>query len=451
MRRVVLALSLLLAPLARAAAQPVQGQLVPDTDIAGPTLTFDWPAVRIGIASYEAGPTGVTVFHFPARAAAAVDVRGGAPGTVNTDALRLAYPTRFTDAIVFAGGSGYGEEAITAVAAGLKQDGLRGTRFDDMAIVSGAAIYDFLGHRMSEIYPDHRLGLAALHAERAGVFPLGAQGAGRMAMQGGAFGCAAHSGQGGAFRQIGALKIAAFTVVNASGAVTDRAGRPASCHRDPAWGDVETTAELIRHAVPYEDAAPAGPTHNTTLSLVLTNRRLSPAALQRLAVQVHTSMARGIQPFSTFDDGDTLFAASTGETDRVPDEPDAFALNEIAAEVMWDAILASVPADPPARFGPDIAPTQGQLDALAGRYQVAPNAVLRFARDGDRLTVRMQGYRYFDVDQRARPLHASSERALHLESRTSTRFAFTLGADGRAASVTVNPGRWEETGTRIGD
>jgi len=61
----------------------------------------------------------------------------------------------------------------------------------------GAIIYDFGGRRFNEIYPDKRLAQAALHALRPGVFPLGAQGAGRMAMQGSYFGCDAHSGQGG--------------------------------------------------------------------------------------------------------------------------------------------------------------------------------------------------------------------------------------------------------------
>jgi L-aminopeptidase/D-esterase-like protein len=161
----------------------------------------------------------------------AVDVRGGAAGTVNTDMLRLGYGRPFTDAVVFSGGSAYGEETITAVATGLKDDGIRSGDFLEVAAVPGAIIYDFGGRRFNEVYPDKRLAQAALHALRPGVFPLGAQGAGRMAMQGSYFGCNAHSGQGGAFRRIGATKIAAFTVVNAAGAVTDRNGQLVACNR----------------------------------------------------------------------------------------------------------------------------------------------------------------------------------------------------------------------------
>jgi L-aminopeptidase/D-esterase-like protein len=84
---------------------------------------------------------------------------------------------------VFSGGSTYSEEAITAVETGLKDDGVRSGKWTDIALVAGAIIYDFNpGLRFNEIYPDKRLAQAALHALRR-VFPLGAQGAGRMAMQ----------------------------------------------------------------------------------------------------------------------------------------------------------------------------------------------------------------------------------------------------------------------------
>src|SRR5258708_30757126 len=92
-----------------------QSSLVPNTGINGPVLTFDWPAIEIGVGSYEDGPTGVTVIRFPKRASVAVDVRGGGPGTVHTDLLRLGYSRPFTEPIVFSGVSAYGEENITDV------------------------------------------------------------------------------------------------------------------------------------------------------------------------------------------------------------------------------------------------------------------------------------------------------------------------------------------------
>jgi L-aminopeptidase/D-esterase-like protein len=359
------------------AAAADQNGLVANTAIEGPALTFDWPAIEVGVGSYEEGPTGVTVIRFPKRVSMMVDVRGGAPGTVNTDILRLGYSRPFGDAIVFSGGSAYGEETITAVATGLKDDGVRSGDFTDVAIVPGAIIYDFGGRRFNEIYPDKRLAQAALRAVRPGVFPLGAQGAGRMAMQGGYFGCNAHSGQGGAFRQVGAVKIAAFVVVNAYGAVTDRAGRLVACNRPKSWGNLTATSELLRNLPQSLNAnwdaaavAPdAGGTRNTTISLIVTNQKLDTASLQRMAVQVHTSMARAIQPFSTSEDGDTLFAASTQEIDG---ELRPVTLTTIASEVMWDAVLASVPdnatSSPPAEK-PAATVSGEKLAAYAGTYE----------------------------------------------------------------------------------
>lgn len=331
------------------AAHADQSNLVPDTTLNGPALKFDWPAIEVGIGSYEEGPTGVTIIRFPKRASVAVDVRGGFPGTVNTDGLRLAYGFPFTDAIVFSGGSGYGEEAVTAVMTGLKDSARPG----QVAVATGAVINDFGPRRLNDIYSDKRLAHAALEAVRPGIFPLGAQGAGRMAMQGGYFGCDAHSGQGAAFRQIGNVKVAAFTLVNSSGVLTDRDGRLVACNKSKSWGALTRTAELLQNLpasigadwkFTTADPAPeAGLTRNTVLSLIVTNQKLDYASLQRLAIQVHTSMARAIQPFQTQFNGDTLFAASTQEIDGKDLSP--LNLTAIAGEVMWDAVLASVPEE----------------------------------------------------------------------------------------------------------
>ena len=82
--------------------------LQPRTAFNGPALVFDFDSILIGTAEYEEGPTGTTVFAFPKKAAVAIDVRGGGPGTTGSDILRLGYETPFVDAIVFAGGSEYG-------------------------------------------------------------------------------------------------------------------------------------------------------------------------------------------------------------------------------------------------------------------------------------------------------------------------------------------------------
>jgi L-aminopeptidase/D-esterase-like protein len=460
LRPIRLAVLMVAALLATRAVGAPQDGLVPVTDVRGPVLQFDWPDIQIGIGSYEDGPTGLTIIRFMHRAGVVVDSRGGAPGTVNTDLLRLGYDAPRMDAIVFSGGSYYGEEAITATMTGLKDAGLRNGTPDYLANAAGAIIYDFGGRRLNDIYPDKKLAQATLHALRPGVFPLGAQGAGRMAMQGGFFGCLAHSGQGAAFRELNGVKIAAFVVVNAFGSVVDRQGNIVSCHPARSWGSqslggVPKIAELMTRVplsrrpdwVPERDA----PTHrNTTVSLIVTNAKLGYAELQRLAIQVHTSMARGIQPFSTFDDGDTLFAASTGD---VPATGIAqLDLDTLAGETMWDAILASVPQDP--AFDPPraLAVPPEQLRAYVGTYQFGPHVRLQvIEQDGA-----LRGMALEDPVFEFRPgalvrMHAESATEFYVDRRYHTRLSFVAGPDGKATGVTLNPGRWAQEGKRLPD
>ena len=91
--------------------------LTPVTEFDGPSLQFDFPALQIGVAEYAEGPTGCTVFYFPVGAMAAVDIRGGAPGTFMADDEIV-----FRHAFCFAGGSLYGLEASAGVAAELACD-----------------------------------------------------------------------------------------------------------------------------------------------------------------------------------------------------------------------------------------------------------------------------------------------------------------------------------------
>lgn len=123
-------------------------ELKPVTEFDGPALSFDFPAFQVGVAEYAEGPTGCTVFHFSAGVMAAVDIRGGAPGTFMTDDDIV-----FRQAFCFAGGSLYGLEASAGVAAELFAMRDYSTAFQDIALVSGAIVYDF-GPRRNAVYPD---------------------------------------------------------------------------------------------------------------------------------------------------------------------------------------------------------------------------------------------------------------------------------------------------------
>jgi L-aminopeptidase/D-esterase-like protein len=306
-------------------------KLVPRTAFGCPELNVDFPGLRIGVAEYEEGPTGCTVFQLPpGGAACAIDVRGGSSGTIGNT-------YEWTHAICFAGGSLYGLEAACGVAAELKA--MRGDTvgWDEIELVFGAIIYDF-GRRENAIYPDRELGRAALRASREGVFPLGARGAGRSATVGKTFSFeeGETSGQGGAFRMIGDTSIAVFTVVNAFGAVVDRQGAVVRGHLT-AEGTRTPLVEALESRLPRE--APG----NTTLTAVITNQQLDSRSLRQLAAQVHASLARSIQPFHALVDGDVLCAVTTNEVEN--EKLAATSLGVVASELAWDAVLASVPAD----------------------------------------------------------------------------------------------------------
>jgi L-aminopeptidase/D-esterase-like protein len=304
--------------------------LEPRTSFEERLLAFDFPGMQVGVAEYEAGPTGCTVFYFPAGAATSIDIRGGSVGTIGN--------YEWNHAICLAGGSLYGLEAATGVAAELFATRGYATDFTKIALVSGAIIYDY-GPRDNAIYPDKRLGQAAIHAARAGVFPIGRHGAGCSASVGKYLESTQSelSGQGGAFRQIGVTKLAAFSVVNAMGAIVNRQGIVVRGHLDPRTGKRYLSGEdLERNCAHPEGSTP--PQGNTTLTVVVTNQKISGMAFRQLARQVHTSMARAIQPFQTIWDGDTLFAVTTNEVENPG--LNEVALSVAASETVWDAVLS---------------------------------------------------------------------------------------------------------------
>ena len=291
-------------------------------------LRFDFPGLRVGVAEYEDGPTGCTVFHLPpGGAACSVDIRGGSPGTIGN--------YEWAHAVCFAGGSLYGLEAACGVSAELMA--MRGytVGWTDVELTLGAIVYDF-GRRDNAIYPDAALGREALRAAREGVFPLGRRGAGRSVTVGKTFGLeqGEFSGQGGAFRMIGPTRIAVFTVVNAFGAIVDREGNVVRGHLDPEVGTRSGLVEALERQLPQ--AAPG----NTTLTLVVTNQQLGRRELRQLGVQVHSSLARAIQPFHALVDGDVLYTVSTREVDN--DDLPSLSLGLVASELAWDAVLSCV-------------------------------------------------------------------------------------------------------------
>jgi L-aminopeptidase/D-esterase-like protein len=309
-----------------------EGGLVPRTTFDGPKLAFDFPGLEIGCAEYDEGPTGCTVLSFlPGGAACAVDVRGGSPGWLG------AY--EWVHAICLAGGSIYGLEAATGVSAEILARRGYAVGWTDIPLVAGAIVFDF-GFRDTAIYPDKVLGRAALAAARPGAFPLGQRGAGRSVTVGKTFGLEGREpgGQGGAFRQVGDTRVAVFTVLNALGAIIDRDGAVVRGHLEPAGTRTPLVAGVDARLDAGQPVHP--PPGSTTLTVVVTDQKMSPRSLRTLGRQVHASMARAIQPFHTLYDGDVLYAVSTNQVEN----PilDDIGLGLVASELAWDAVLSAV-------------------------------------------------------------------------------------------------------------
>jgi 6-aminohexanoate-oligomer endohydrolase len=261
-------------------------------------------------------------------------VRGGSPA-VSGAGIELV------DAICFAGGSLFGLEAAAGVAAELLARREYRTDWLQIPLVSGAIIFDW-GPRDNAVYPDKELGRAALRSATPGRFLLGPRGAGRSATAGKLFAYeeGEPAGQGAAFRQAAGTRVAVFTVVNAVGAIVDREGNVVRGHYDRETGLrralVPTVEERLAEGTPVRP-----PPGNTTLTVVVTDLALDSRQLRTLGRQVHASMARAIQPFHALEDGDVLFAVSTGSIESDP-LLDTTALGVVASELAWDAVLSVV-------------------------------------------------------------------------------------------------------------
>jgi L-aminopeptidase/D-esterase-like protein len=289
---------------------------------------------------------GTTVVLTPPGTVGAVDVRGGAPGTRETDLLDPANSVRYVDAVVLTGGSAYGLAAADGVMTWLEQHD-RGVAMDGgvVPIVPSAVIFD-LPVGGWQCRPTAEFGYAA--AEAAGVdVPTGTVGAGVGARAG-----VLKGGVGTASVRLDdiGVTVGAIVVVNAAGNVADPVtGLP--------WM-AEFVAELNLVAPPpdqvsaFADRAAEPSVLNTTIAVVATDALLSPAACRRVAVAAQDGLARTIRPSHTPVDGDSVFALATGAVEVEPpsDTPAAMSpetklttvVGAAAADCLARAVLAGV-------------------------------------------------------------------------------------------------------------
>lgn len=313
-------------------------------------LITDVEGLFVGCAHNETVRTGVTVLRPVEAAVCAIDVRGGGPGTRESDALAPENLVEAVDALVLSGGSVYGLAAADGVVAALGAQGL-GFGLVDLPgvprspVVPAAILYDLAngGDKAWGAAPPYRdLGAAALAA--AGPdFALGRSGAG--------FGARAGARPGGlgsaSIVTDDGLTVGAIAAVNSFGSVT----MPGT---DAFWAFAHEIGDEAGGRRPPSDlaldpedwgAAKANPgaRQNTTICAVATDVALTPAQARRVAQMASAGLARAIRPVFAPFDGDVVFALSTARRPLPAPEPFALArIGSLAADCLARAIMRGV-------------------------------------------------------------------------------------------------------------
>ncbi|WP_030603111.1 P1 family peptidase [Streptomyces fulvoviolaceus] len=317
----------------------------------------DVTGVRVGHASRtgDGWLTGTTVVLAPeGGAVAAVDVRGGGPGTKETDALDPRNVVQKVEAIVLTGGSAYGLDAASGVMAWLEEQGRGVPVGPDPAhvvpVVPAACVFDLGRGGDFRARPDAATGRAAVEAAAASEIGArvreGCVGAGTGAAVGpmkGGVGTASTVLESG-------ITVAALVVANAVGSVMDP--ETGVLYGELFQGRVNypeaRVHESARRRLAESSAKNAPPPLNTTLAVVATDAELSKAQAQKLAGTAHDGIARAVRPVHLLHDGDTVFALATGARPLDAERP--LALNDIlaaGADLVTRAIVRAVRAAEP--------------------------------------------------------------------------------------------------------
>lgn len=278
---------------------------------------------RVGHWTDTEAVTGVTVIVPPQPNVTAVEVRGAAPGSRETDLLAPGMKVESVHAIVLAGGSAFGLASVDGVMAALAADGFgHQTMAGVVPIVPAAIIFDLaIGDPAAR--PGPAAGEAAYRAAGTGPVEMGSVGAGTGATVAGWRGPEARRKGGVGSRAVveGSATVAALVVLNAVGDVFT------------LEGEALTGGSAVPGRVPV---APR-PLESTTLVVVATDAAMDRCALSRLCVQAHDALAVCLRPSHTRYDGDIVFAVSGGERSADPD-----ALGVAAFEAVGRSIEAAM-------------------------------------------------------------------------------------------------------------
>lgn len=294
------------------------------------------PQVAVGHATDEAAQTGCTVILCPDGATAGVAVRGGAPGTRETDLLRPGNLVDQVQAILLTGGSAFGLAAADGVMRWLYERGLGfATAVVNVPIVPAAVIFD-LGVGAT-VWPDAAMGYAACESAQQESLKWGAIGAGAGATVGKLLGPdqASRGGIGMAQVIVAGHSVTAIVAVNAFGHVVDPQTNQILAGPRLPDGSFADSVQLLLAGAP-----PARAAENTTIGCVITTARLDKAACGRIASIAHDGLARTIRPVHTQADGDTLFALSVAPPDTEP--ANSMIIGVAAVEAVAQAVMLAV-------------------------------------------------------------------------------------------------------------
>ena len=310
----------------------------------------DVAGLSVGCAEHHKALTGVTVIVPDGRAVCAVDVRGGGPGTRETDALAAENLVDAVDAVVLAGGSVYGLAAADGVAALMGAEG-RGYGLVDLPgvpkspVIPAAILYDLANggdKAWGDAPPYNALGRVA-YAARAKNVPLGNAGAGLGAKAG-----ALKGGQGSAsVVTADGFTIAALACVNSFGSTTIPGSRAFWAHPfeiDGEFGGVRPDGVPSFDLEDWDGAkANPAPRENTTIACVAVDADLTPAECNRIAQMASAGLARAIRPVFAPFDGDVVFALATAATPIAEPRASAVArLGALAADCLARAVARGV-------------------------------------------------------------------------------------------------------------
>lgn len=302
----------------------------------------DVEGIKVGHYTERERPTGCTVILCENGAVGGVDVRGGAPGTRETDVLNPLSAVQQVHAIVLSGGSTFGLDTACGVMRYLDEHGIGfgvGHR-GEVPAVPAAILFDLhLGD--AKIRPTAQSGYEACVAARADQITEGSVGAGAGATVGKLFGpqFAMKGGLGTTSIHIGntGVVVAALVAVNSVGDIFDPGtGRILAGARSPDSDGFANSIEKIIRGDSF--VLPSGVT-STTIGVVATNAFLNKGGATKMAQMAHDGLARTINPVHTPFDGDTIFALATG---TLKSEILAGSVGAVAAEAMAQAVLRAI-------------------------------------------------------------------------------------------------------------